>query len=30
MSPVYWPQVPVYTGNRPVWPAGLTHLPEAK
>lgn len=23
-----WPQVPVYTGQRPVWPAGLTHLPE--
>lgn len=23
-----WPQVPAYTGQRPVWPAGLTHLPE--
>lgn len=29
MKPIYWPQVPVYTGKRPVWPAGLTHLPEA-
>ncbi len=26
-APVLWPQVPAYTGQRPVWPAGLTHLP---
>lgn len=29
MKPVYWPQVPAYTGSRPKWPALLTHLPKA-
>lgn len=30
MSQILWPQVPAYTGQRAVWPAGLTHLPEEK